>query len=101
MDDELWNRLYLVVTNVASSRWRAEPPRRGHPDAYAVWEVALVWLWTALWGQPLTATLAQLGDPRCRRGLTLLGFRLPPRLPHESTLRRRVWRGDYGRFVAA
>ena len=100
MDDELWNRVYRSVMKVAAT-W-PERRHRGHPDEYPVWEVALLWLWTAFWDQPLTATLAQLADRRCRRGLALLGFALPPlRLPHESTLRRRVWRDDYGRFVGA
>jgi hypothetical protein len=85
--------------NVAA-RWQTEP-RRGHPDDYAVWEIALPWFWTALRNQPLTATLTQWQSSRCRRAFAQLEFRLLPRLPHESTLRRRVWRSDYGAFVAA
>jgi hypothetical protein len=99
MDDELWNRLYRVVAQVAA-RWQTQV-RRGHPDDYAVWEILLPWLWTALWNQPLTWTLVQWQSPRHRAALSRLGFKLPPRLPHESTLHRRVWRGDWSVFVAA
>ena len=100
MDDELWNRVYRVVMQTASN-WSGRSRGPGHPDEYDVWEIALLWLWTALWNQPLTRTLRQLGDRKCRRGLRQLGFRLPPRVPHESTLYRRVWRSDYGAFIAA
>lgn len=93
MDDELWNQVYRVIRNL-SGQWTARRGgRRGHPDDYAAWEIALPWVWTALWDQPLTATLAQWGSPRCRRAFALLGFTLPPRLPHESTLRRRACGG--------
>jgi hypothetical protein len=99
MEDELWNKVYRVVMKTAST-WSSRS-RPGHPDEYEVWEIALLWLWTALWNQPLTRTLGQLGSRKCRRGLVLLGFRLPMRVPHESTMYRRVWRSDYADFIAA
>lgn len=99
MDGELWNAMYRMVLKVAR-RWPDPPRRRGSPDEYAVWEIALLWLWTAFWNQPLIATTRQLNDPECRRGLKIQGFLLPERVPHETTIRRRSSRADYTAFIA-
>jgi hypothetical protein len=101
MDGELlWNTMYRIVLRVARTGPRPGV-RRGCPDEYAVWEIALLWLWTALWNQPLMATVRQLTDERTRRGLKIQGFRLPRRVAHETTIRRRSQREDYAAFIAA
>jgi DDE family transposase len=101
MDGELlWNTIYRVVLHVARG-WPAPPARRGSPDDYLAWEIALLWLWTAFWDQPLITTTKQLTDKRIRQGLKMLGFRLPRRVPHETTIRRRSRRADYTAFIEA
>jgi len=100
MDGELWNTVYRIVLRLAR-RWPDPAARRGCPDDYAVWDIVLLWVWTALWNQPLVTTVKQLTDPKVRRSLKILGFHLPKRVPHETTIRRRSQRDDYAAFLAA
>lgn len=102
MDGGLWNVVYRTVRLVARS-WPATPQRRGRgrPDTYEPWEIALIWLWTAFWDQPLVATVEQLASQKFRTAMKLLGLKLPPRLPHETTIRRRSLRQDYAAFIDA
>jgi hypothetical protein len=101
MDGELWNILYRTVRQIARRGSQVVATRRGSPDTYQTWEIALLWLWTAFWDQPLITSVQQLTDRRTRRGLKMLGFRLPGRVPHETTIRRRSLREDYAAFIAA
>src|SRR5438874_11726686 len=101
MDGELWNIVYRIVHQVARETSTRGPTRRGSPDTYETWEIALIWLWTAFWNQPLMTAVHHLTHRRTRRGLKMLGFRLPQRVPHETTIRRRSLREDYAAFIAA
>jgi hypothetical protein len=103
MDGELWNVVYRTVRRVARETSVVASTRRGAPDTYDVWEIALIWLWAALWNQPLVTAVHLLTNRRTRRALKMLGFRLPPRrrVPHETTVRRRSRRADYAAFIGA
>ena len=101
MDGELWNIVYRIVRQLAREASITQPTRRGSPDTYDTWEIALIWLWSALWNQPLLTTVHQLTQRGTRRALKILGFRLPRRVPHETTIRRRSLREDYAAFVEA
>lgn len=94
MDGELlWNTLYRLVSTMAPRSGRKR--RRGHPDTYTVAEIGVCWLWSGWRNQPLTTTTRELGDPTERRALRVRGLRLPARVPHETTLRRRARRMDF------
>jgi hypothetical protein len=101
MDGELWNIVYRIVHQVARETSIVHRTRRGSPDTYDTWEIALIWLWTAYWNQPLATAVYQLTHRRTRRALKILGFRLPGRVPHETTVRRRSLRQDYAAFIEA
>jgi hypothetical protein len=99
MDGELlWNTLYRVVMQVGRF-WKRPSTRRGHPDEYSLAEVALCRLWSALVNLPLATAMRSLDKGRYRRGMRIQGFLLPPSCPHETTLRRRSQRLDFGLFL--
>lgn len=101
MDGELWNIVYRIVHQVARETSIDHPTRRGSPDTYDTWEIALIWLWAAFWNRPLVTAVQQLNQRRTRRAWKMLGFRLPQRVPHETTVRRRSLRDDYAAFIDA
>lgn len=97
----IWKQVYGAIKMVADL-WPEEPPRRGHPDIYATWQVVAWWLWTALWNQPISTTCTQLPKWRIRQGFRQAGYDLPPRAPpHEGTLGRRACRLDFWQFLQA
>jgi hypothetical protein len=96
----LWNVLYCAVAEVAT-QWESPAPRPGHPDTFSVADVALVWLWAAFQDQPISTAVERLNTPRYRRAMRLLGYRLPPKVPHASTLSRRPKRPEFWMFLLA
>src|SRR5437763_1968332 len=98
MDGELlWNTLYQTVMKVAA-QWETTP-RRGHPDQFRIESIALCWLWSAFWNQPLMHAWRQLSDPNYRMAMRQLGYQVPSQCPHETTLRRRSQRPDFQAFL--
>ncbi len=94
----LWNRMYRAVTEVGAV-WSENVRRRGHPDDYSLGEIAACWLWCAFQHKPLSVMTKRLADERYRRAQRIMGFRLPPRCPHATTLRRRSLRQDFLLFL--
>lgn len=102
MDGELlsWNGLYRLVMRLCTGR-PDSPRRRGHPDEYSPAEVVLCWLWSGLVNLPLATAMRKLTKPRYRRGMRAHGYLVPPRCPHETTLRRRSRRLDFWIFLVS
>lgn len=100
MDDEpLWNTVYRAVRRVG--RGVRPPPRRGHPDEFATWQVLVVCLLAALRDVPLARVTRDLSNWRWRAGMRRMGFLLPAvRTPHRGTVLRRAARGDFAGLLA-
>lgn len=95
----LWNALYELI--VGLSPRGGGPARRGHPDTYATDQIAACWLWSAWRNQPLATATRELSDPAERRALLARGLRLPERVPHETTVRRRARRADFAALLGS
>ena len=94
----LWNGLYRAVRKI-DAIWTPGSPGRGHPDDYSLGEIVGCWLWAAFQHKPLSVMTRALGDERYLRAQRFMGFRLPPRCPHATTLRRRSLRQDFLLFL--
>jgi len=94
----LWNTLYQSVLNVAR-HWTEPPPQRGHPDQFTTIEIGLCWLWTAHFNQPTVTSVGELHDANYRAAMRMMGYLVPERCPHQSTLLRRSQRPDFQAFL--
>lgn len=95
MERELvWKQVYRAVRTIA---WILPPNHagQGHPDVYPTWVIAVCWLWSCLWQEPLCAAMHTLGSRKSRRLYRQLGFDLPDQIPGPSTVCRRMQRPDF------
>src|SRR4051812_2642375 len=95
MERELvWKQVYRAVRTISHS-FPENHPGQGHPDVYPTWVIAVCWLWSCLWREPLAWSMRTLASRKKRRRYGQLGFPLPENIPDPSTVCRRMKRLDF------
>jgi hypothetical protein len=95
MERELvWKQVYRAVRTI-SHDFPENHPGQGHPDVYPTWVIAVCWLWSCLWREPLAWSMRTLASRKKRRRYGQLGFPLPENIPDPSTVCRRMKRLDF------
>jgi hypothetical protein len=101
MERELvWMQVYRTIVRVAKV-FPLTHSGQGHPDIYPTWVVAVCWLWSCLWREPLAVAMRTLRSAKKRRLYGHLGFRLPRVVPEGSTVCRRMQRPDFQQVIDA